>query len=59
MWHLLEYSEGKVRFTHIPKKRLPVSEYLGAQARFRRMKPDDIAHLQNMVNEQFSLMGME
>ena len=59
MWHLPEYREGKVSFTHVPKKRLPVSEYLGAQARFRRMKPDDMAHLQNMVSEQFSLMGME
>jgi len=59
MWHLLEYREGKVSFTHVPKKKLPVSEYLGAQARFRRMQPDDIAHLQNMVKEQFSLMGIE
>ncbi len=59
MWHLLEYREGKVSFTHVPKKRLSVSDYLGAQARFRRMKPDDITHLQNMVNGQFILTGIE
>jgi len=59
MWHLLEYREGKVSFTHVPKKRLSVSDYLGAQARFRRMKPDDITHLQNMVNGQFILTDVE
>lgn len=56
MWHLLEYRDGKVRFTHVPKKRTPVSEYLEAQARFRRMKPDDIAHLQRMVDERFAAL---
>jgi len=59
MWHLLEYRKGKVSFTHVPKKRLSVSDYLGAQARFRRMKPDDITHLQNMVNGQFILTDVE
>lgn len=56
MWHLLEYKDGKVRFTHVPKKRIPISEYLKAQARFRRMKPDDIAHLQSMTNEQLAAL---
>lgn len=59
MWHLLEYRDGKVSFTHVPKKRLPVSDYLRAQARFRRMKPDDITHLQNMVSGQFILTDIE
>lgn len=59
MWNLLEYRDGKVSFTHVPKKRLPVSDYLRAQARFRRMKPDDSTYLQNMVNEQFILTDIE
>lgn len=59
MWNLLEYRDGKVSFTHVPKKRLPVSDYLRAQARFRKMKPDDSTYLQNMVNEQFILTDIE
>jgi len=59
MWHLLEYKDGKVRFTHVPKKRTPLSEYLEAQTRFRRMRPGDIAHLQSMVDKQSILIGME
>ncbi|HUV55747.1 MAG TPA: thiamine pyrophosphate-dependent enzyme [Dehalococcoidales bacterium] len=59
MWHLLEYSGGKVKFTYVPKERIPVSEYIKAQARFRTMSPDGVAHLQSMVDERLAALSGE
>ncbi|MFC1992386.1 thiamine pyrophosphate-dependent enzyme [Chloroflexota bacterium] len=52
MWYLCEYENGKLSFTYTPKKKLPVSDYLKTQARFRRMKPEHIDHLQSMVDKR-------
>ena len=34
VWPLKEYEDGKVVHTHIPARRLPVTEYLKKQGRF-------------------------
>jgi len=52
MWNLREYKDGHIRLTHIPEKRIPVSEYLTTQTRFRRMKPEHTARLQSMVDDR-------
>ena len=52
MWYLCEYQAGQIRFTHQPKERKPISEYLATQSRFCRMKPKDIACLQKIVDER-------
>jgi pyruvate ferredoxin oxidoreductase beta subunit len=54
MWYLCEYQDGQVRFTHQPKARKPISEYLATQSRFNRMKPEDIACLQSIVDERMA-----
>lgn len=37
IWPLKEYVDGKVVHTKIPKKRLPVEEYLKLQGRFKHL----------------------
>jgi pyruvate ferredoxin oxidoreductase beta subunit len=37
VWPLKEYRDGKVTHTRVPKKRLPVEEYLKAQGRFAHL----------------------
>jgi len=54
MWYLCEYQNGKIRFTYRPEKKVPVSEYLSLQSRFRRMKPEHITQLQSMVDKRLA-----
>jgi pyruvate ferredoxin oxidoreductase beta subunit len=37
IWPLKEYSDGQVRHTKVPAKRVPLEEYLGLQGRFRHL----------------------
>ena len=37
VWPLKEYRDGKVTYTKVPKKRLPVQEYLKTQGRFAHL----------------------
>ena len=52
MWYLCEYENGQLRFTYTPKKKIPVADYLKTQARFRKMKPEHIEHLQSLVDKR-------
>jgi len=54
MWYLCEYENGQLRFTYRPKKKRPVSEFVSAQGRFRRMKPEHIADLQSRVDKRLA-----
>ena len=56
MWYLCEYQDGQLSFTYMPRERRPVSEYLGTQTRFRRMKPEHIARLQSMVDKRLAAL---
>jgi len=57
MWSLREYQDGHVRYTYVPTKRIPVSEYLSSQNRFRRIKAEQIACLQSAVDEHIAAAG--
>jgi len=50
MWSLNEFQNGKLSFTYLPKKKRPIADYLQSQRRFRRIKPEVITRLQEMVN---------
>ena len=54
MWYLCEYENEQLRFTYTLKKKIPVSDYLKTQTRFRRMKPEHIERLQNMVDKRLA-----
>ncbi len=56
MWYLCEYQKGKVSFTYKPEKKVPVSQYISLQSRFRQMKPEHIAQLQSMVDRRMVFM---
>ena len=46
LWKLFEVVNGKRRLTYKPRERIPVSEYLKLQGRFRNLKEDEIASIQ-------------
>ena len=52
MWSLYEWEGGEYKYTHIPKKYKPVSEYMTLQQRFRHLKPEHIAKMQAFVDEK-------
>jgi pyruvate ferredoxin oxidoreductase beta subunit/oxalate oxidoreductase subunit beta len=54
MWSLYEWEGGQYKYTHIPKKYKPVSEYMKFQQRFRHLKPEHIARMQAFVDEKIS-----
>lgn len=59
IWPLKEYIDGKVVHTKIPKKRLPVEEYLKLQGRFKHLfepKRDEemLRQMQTAVDEYWS-----
>jgi len=51
MWPLYEIENGVKKFTLKLPERKPVSEYLGAQKRFKHLKEEDVAHIQKEVDE--------
>jgi phenylglyoxylate dehydrogenase beta subunit len=46
------YREGVLRFTHWVDAPLPVEAYLKLIGKYRHLDPEQIAHIQNHVNEQ-------
>ncbi|HOK22720.1 MAG TPA: thiamine pyrophosphate-dependent enzyme [Candidatus Hydrothermia bacterium] len=51
---LYEIEHGKnYRVSYMPPKKVPVSEYLKIQGRFRHLKEEDVEFIQKMVNENF------
>ncbi|MFQ6074824.1 MAG: thiamine pyrophosphate-dependent enzyme [Candidatus Bathyarchaeia archaeon] len=51
MLPLYEIEEGKFRFTVKPKERVPVSEYLRTQGRFRHLTDEDIEEIQKITEQ--------
>ena len=45
MWSLYEWENGVYKYTHIPKKYKPVSEYMKFQGRFAHLK--EVAYRQD------------
>jgi pyruvate ferredoxin oxidoreductase beta subunit len=48
---LYEIEEGAFKFTVKPKERLPVSQYLKAQGRFRHLSDADIEEIQKLTDK--------
>ena len=62
IWPLKEYIDGKVMHTKVPKKRLPVEEYLHKQGRFAHLfKPERndelISGIQQRVDDYWKAVG--
>lgn len=53
MWMLYEIENGEFRLTYKPEKRIPVSEYIRMQGRFDGVSDEDVARIQEMVNEMW------
>ncbi len=51
MFPLYEIDEGKFKFTIKPKERIPVSEYLKLQGRFRHLTDADIEEIQKLTDK--------
>ena len=54
MWDLREHQDGQTRMTYVPEKRIPVSEFLSTQNRFRGTSPERLAELQSMIDERIA-----
>jgi pyruvate ferredoxin oxidoreductase beta subunit len=59
IWPLKEYSDGIVRHTMVPSKRVAVEDYLHLQGRFRHLfvpvrNDDKLAALQLQVDDYWS-----
>jgi pyruvate ferredoxin oxidoreductase beta subunit/oxalate oxidoreductase subunit beta len=52
MWRLYEWENGEYKYSHIPKKYQPVSEYMKYQGRFTHLKEEHIAKMQAFVDEK-------
>ncbi|MGC8816256.1 MAG: pyruvate synthase subunit PorB [Candidatus Hadarchaeum sp.] len=57
-WILYEFEAGKINVTFKPAKRRPVAEYLKAQGRFRHLTEEEMARIQQMVDEQCQKFGI-
>lgn len=54
LFPLYEIEGGKFRLTMKPKERVPVSEYLKIQGRFRHLTEQDIAEIQKETDEAYA-----
>jgi pyruvate ferredoxin oxidoreductase beta subunit len=53
MWALYEVDRGKFKMTYNPGKLKPVKDYLEPQGRFKHLKEEDIARIQEYVQAQY------
>jgi pyruvate ferredoxin oxidoreductase beta subunit len=58
-WVLYEVEGGKLNVTLKPARRRPVADYLRMQGRFRHLTDEDIAGIQQMVDEQCKRFGID
>jgi len=52
MWTLYEWENGQYKYSRLPKKYLPVSDYIKYQGRFSHLKQEHVAKLQAFVDEK-------
>jgi len=51
IWPLYEVENGKWKLNYKPKKKLPVTEYLKPQGRFKHLFTDENKHLIDNIQE--------
>ena len=56
MWHLAEYKDDEFSLTYAPRELKPVDEYLKMQKRFRHLKPEDIAAITEVRDQEWARM---
>ncbi len=54
MWSLYEWEDGEYKYSHVPKKYKPVSEYMKHQGRFAHLKEEHIAKMQAFVDQKIA-----
>ncbi len=59
MFNLFEVVEGKKRLTVKVSRKLPVADYIRAQGRFRHLTGEDIARIQQRVDEDYEALLAE
>jgi pyruvate ferredoxin oxidoreductase beta subunit len=59
IFNLYEIVDGVKKITLVVPERRPVLDYFKAQGRFRHLKEDDIAYIQEHVNEDYELLLAE
>ena len=57
-WGLFEIENGEFRVTYRPQERKPVVEYLSAQKRFKHLDDEQIAIIQEFVDNQCEELGI-
>ena len=57
-WGLFEIENGEFRVTYRPQERKPVKEYLSAQKRFKHLDDEQIAIIQEFVDNQCEELGI-
>jgi len=50
---LYEIEDGKWHLSMDPENKVSVSEYMKGQGRFRHLKPEDVDHIQQLVDEKW------
>ncbi|MFQ6074688.1 MAG: thiamine pyrophosphate-dependent enzyme [Candidatus Bathyarchaeia archaeon] len=58
VWPLYRVTDQGLRITYRPEERVPVSEYLRAQKRFRHLSPQEVGALQEMVDRAWGRLGV-
>ena len=53
---LLEVDHGRWRITHRPQRPVPVADFLATQGRFAHLGPDDVAAIQEHLDERWQLL---
>ncbi len=52
-WPLFEIDQGRLRITWSPSNPIPVEKYLRSQGRFKNVTPEEIAQIQQTVDERW------
>jgi len=53
LWKMVEYDHGEFKMNYKPAQRKPVLDYMKGQARFSHLKPEDVAKIQAIVDEEW------
>jgi pyruvate ferredoxin oxidoreductase beta subunit/oxalate oxidoreductase subunit beta len=57
MWNMYEWENGEYKYSHVPKNRAPVREYLKLQGRFAHMTEAHIAKMQAFIDAKVKAPG--